>query len=429
MKLDPRDPLRSSTSNIAAVRSSLLLCGLFGLAPAQGAQAWGQEKLLPAGGLAGDAFGSAVATDGTLVAVGAPLADDRGAASGSAYLFFARSGAQHLELVPADGAAGDQFGASVAVDGTRAVVGAPLADGIGADSGAAYVFDAITGLQMLKLEAADALAGDQFGYAVAMDGELIVVGSLTTAYVFHASTGQQLDELVPTGGSTTLGLSAFGEAVDIDAGVVVVGARLENGVSGISGAAYVFDAVSGDQLHRLIAVDGTAWAFFGATVGIDGDVIAVGAPEAGPMGKHSGAAYVFDADTGQQIHKLVPNDGHVFANFGSAVAVDGPHVVVGAEQDDGVAFSSGSAYVYGAEGGSFVTKLVASDGAASDDLGGAVASANGVLVAGAAGDDDNGDGSGSAYVFGAGTVGAPGKRSMRAFRSGVEDVMDPRGSE
>ena len=392
--------MTASTSATTAALSSLLLLGL---TPALSAQ-WPEcHKLLPNDGQAGDLFGSAVATDGTLVVVGAPSADDLGSSSGSAYILGAQSGAQHLELLPSNGAPNDQFGASVAVDGALVVVGAPLADGVGPDSGAAYVFDATTGLQVFKLRPSDAAAGDQFGYAVAMDGGLVVVGTLGAAYVFDVSTGQQLRKLLPAGGSSAGG---FGDAVDIDAGLVVVGARLANGVSGFSGAAYIFDAASGNELHRLIALDGTAWAFFGASVGIDGSVVAIGAPEASPKGKHSGAAYQFDALTGQQTRKLVPSDGHVFAKFGSSVDTNGQHLVVGSEQNNASAlFSSGSVYVYEVQSGGLVVKLVASDVAALDEFGGAVAVAGAVLVSGAARDDDMGDASGSAYVFDAGGCG------------------------
>jgi hypothetical protein len=391
--------MQTSPSTTCALLTSLLASALLVLAPAVDAQWAQQHKLLPTDGLEGDAFGSDVDTDGARIVAGAPSADPAGSTSGSAYLFAAGSGAQQLELVPTGATDGDRFGASVAIDGDRVVVGAPGADGVGVDSGAVYVFDANTGTQLLELEAADADAGDQFGYDVAQDGGLLVVGSLGAAYLFDVTTGQELEQLLPTGGSTTLGLSGFGEAVDIDGDLVVVGARLENGLSGIAGAVYVYDATNGDQLHRLIASNGTAWAFFGACVALDGSVLAIGAPEAGPKGKHSGAAYVFDAASGQQDQYLFPADGHVFAKFGSSVAVDGEDVFIGSPQNHiGGLASSGSVYVYEADG-SLQGKLTASDVAPNDDFGEALAVSASVLVSGAPGDDDLGSSSGSAYVF------------------------------
>tara|TARA_R110002072_G_scaffold273219_3_gene433801 strand:+ start:105151 stop:106716 length:1566 start_codon:yes stop_codon:yes gene_type:complete len=388
--------------------SHLLISALLGftVSPALTAQGFEHHKLLPTNGVASALFGSAVATDGVLIAIGAAGANQLGATSGSAYVFDATNANQIVELIPATGAPGDQLGTAIAIDDGFVVVGAPFADGVGTDSGAAYVFDATSGLELFKLEPADAAAGNQFGYSVAMDGNLAVVGTLGAAYLFDVSTGQELVKLLPTGASTTFGLSGFGEAVAIDAGTVVVGARLENGVSGFAGAAYVFDASSGSQLHRLLALDGTTWANFGASVAIDGDLVAIGAPEASPIIWHAGAAYLFDALTGQQTLKILPGDGHLQAKFGSSVDVDGLHVVIGSEKNNASgAFSSGAAYLFEAPGGNFVQKLQASDAAPHDRLGGAVAASNGVFVAGAARDDDNGTDSGSAYVFdAAGTV-------------------------
>ncbi len=80
-------------------------------------------KLLPDDGAAGDRFGRSVAISGNTVIVGAYLDDDNGSQSGSAYLFDTTTGEQIAKLLPDDGAAGDQFGGSVAISGTTAIVG------------------------------------------------------------------------------------------------------------------------------------------------------------------------------------------------------------------------------------------------------------------------------------------------------------------
>src|SRR6185436_11880672 len=91
---------------------------------------------------AGDLFGSSVAVAGDTAVVGAPLRDGKGKDSGAAYVFV-RSGvtwSQQAKLLADDGAAGDEFGISVAVSGDTAVVGAYSRDDKGTDSGAAYAF-------------------------------------------------------------------------------------------------------------------------------------------------------------------------------------------------------------------------------------------------------------------------------------------------
>src|SRR5688572_30750951 len=137
-----------------------------------------QQRLLPPYLTAGDMFARSVGVSGTTVVIGAPLDDTppNGASSGSAFVF-ARPGAFWTEetvLRPADGQPDDNFGASVAVFGDTAVVGAPLDDtAAGTDAGSAYVFlrTGTTWTEQQKLTAADAAAGDLLGSSVAIHGD------------------------------------------------------------------------------------------------------------------------------------------------------------------------------------------------------------------------------------------------------------------
>ncbi len=83
------------------------------------------------------------------------------------------------KLLASDGAAFDQFGNSVAVDGDTAVVGAPTHEGAGNVSGSAYVFryDGTDWTEEARLTASDGGFNDQFGHAVALDGGTAVVGA------------------------------------------------------------------------------------------------------------------------------------------------------------------------------------------------------------------------------------------------------------
>ncbi len=108
-------------------------------------------KLLPDDGAAGDRFGLSVAISGTTAIAGAYWDDDNGKQSGSAYLFHPATGQQLAKLLPNDGAAGDNFGVSVAISGTTAIVGVHLDDDDGSHSGSAYLFDTTTGQQIAKL--------------------------------------------------------------------------------------------------------------------------------------------------------------------------------------------------------------------------------------------------------------------------------------
>ena len=100
--------------------------------------------------------------------------------------------------------------------------------------------------------------------------------------------------------------------------------------------------------------------------------------------------------------KLTASDGAASDYFGGSVSVSGDYAVIGADWDDDNGNNSGSAYVFerdGAGNWSEVQKLTASDGAAGDEFGWSVSISGDYLVIGAYADDDNGSSSGSAYVF------------------------------
>ena len=135
-------------------------------------------KLLPGDGGADHEFGNAIALDNGIVAIGARHDNDNGTNSGSAYLFDAYTGQEIVKLVPNDGAAGDEFGFSIAIAGGIVAVGTPGKGDNGAGSGAAYLFSATTGDQLAKLLPADGADGDKFGNAIAIDAGVVAVSAM-----------------------------------------------------------------------------------------------------------------------------------------------------------------------------------------------------------------------------------------------------------
>ena len=143
---------------------------------------WTEEaKLTASDAAAEDEFGVSVALSGDTALVGASGDDDAGSGSGSAYVFVRNgtSWSQQVKLTASDAAAEDGFGASVALSGDTALVGASGDDGTGVSSGSAYVFvrNGTSWIQQAKLTASDAAAIDYFGYSVALSGETALVGA------------------------------------------------------------------------------------------------------------------------------------------------------------------------------------------------------------------------------------------------------------
>jgi hypothetical protein len=156
------------------------------------------------------------------------------------------------------------------------------------------------------------------------------------------------------------------------------------------------------EQQKLTASDGAAGDLFGISVAISGELALVGARRDDDNGESSGSAYVFErsGSVWSQVAKLTASDGVRAGFFGTSVAISGDLAVVGAFQnDDGD--NSGSAYVFDASAGwSEVARLTASDGALNDGFGGSVAISGDLALVGAFSDDDGGQlSSGSAYVF------------------------------
>ena len=157
-------------------------------------------------------------------------------------------------------------------------------------------------------------------------------------------------------------------------------------------------AVVWDQLSRL-ENDGSAFDLFAWSADISGTMAIVGAPEDRENGYNSGSAYLFDVTTGAQFAKLLPSDGEVRDLFGHSVAISGNTAVIGAYGDADNGELTGSAYLFDVTTGAQLAKLTASDGAASDAFGYSVAISGNRAIVGARGDDDNGNSAGSAYLF------------------------------
>ena len=212
-------------------------------------------------------------------------------------------------------------------------------------------------------------------------------------------TAVEETKLDPVNGAS---LEFYGESVAISADTAVIGARGDDDLGTNAGAAYVY-VRSGSKWKRqakLFASDGAQSDGFG-NVTICGHTIVVGAPGDDDNGSNSGSAYVFvrTGTTWTEQAKLLASDGESFDFFG-AVSVSNDTVVVGASGEDDNGPGAGAAYVFVRNGTTWSeeAKLLASNGAAGDELGICSLFADTVVI-GARGADPNGLASGAAWVF------------------------------
>lgn len=373
-------------------------------------------KLIAADGAAGDALGYGVAISGDTAVVGSSFINGGTNGNRSLACVFTRSGTtwtQQAKLMAAGSQANDNFGGSVAISGDTIVIGSNLDDvGTNVDQGSAYVFtrNGTIWRQQQQLTASDGAAMDNFGFSVAITDETIVVGSpgstpiTGSAYIFTRSgtAWTQRAKLTASDGAAS---NRFGYSVAISGETIVSGAL---GANGGVGAAYVFTGSGANwaQQTKLVAADSAAGDFFGISAAISGDTIAVGASFK-TVGSNDlqGAAYAFTRSgaTWTQQAKLTALDGEPFDDFGWSIAISVNTIVVGADFDAvGANDLQGSAYIFRRNGATWTqrAKLTASDGAAEDIFGSAVAISGKDIIVGAPLDDvgTNID-QGSAYIF------------------------------
>jgi hypothetical protein len=382
-------------------------CGLLLILTGSVQAKWRElDKVTASDGAAGDYFGWSVSVSGDYVLAGAYY--DNGG-TGSAYIF-KRDGTtwpQQARIFSSDGTYSDYFGCAVSVSGDFAIVGAYGDDDKGYDSGSAYIFvqDGNSWSQQAKLTASDGAGGDYFGSSVSMSGDYAIIGSRNddsgrgSAYIFtrDGNSWSQQAKIVAADGNTN---DNFGYSVSISGDYALVGAYHDDiDVNSDQGSAYIFlrDGNSWSQQAKLTASDGAAGDLFGCSVKISGDYALVGA-----SGDDSsrGSAYIFkrDAETWPQQAKLTASDSAADDRFGCSVSMSGDCAIVGAYNDDDKGGNSGSAYIFKRDEEAWAqqTKIVASDGAASDLFGCSVGLSGDYAIIGAYADDSY---RGSAYLF------------------------------
>ena len=364
-----------------------------------------------------DFFGYSVGVSGDVAIIGAYFDDDSGSNSGSAYTyrFNGSDWVEEQKLVPADGDVDDLYGRDVRVCGDVALVGSLWDDDLGSDSGAAYIyrFNGSAWVEEQKLTASDGGPGDYFGGAISLSGDVVAVGALNqdgvginsgSAYVYRFDGTSWVEEAVLVAFDGEAG-DKFGSSVLVSGDHLMVTASEDDDLGGSSGSVYVYrhDGLTWVQTQKLTASDGDILDRFGSSLGLDGDTLLVGASLDDDAGENSGSVYVFQHDglVWIETQKLVASDGASGDRFGLSVGIDGNAAVIGASSVDDPGFLSGAMYHFRYNGATWVQeeKLQATNTAQGDRFGWRVAISGDVIVSGSPNADAAGSLSGSATVF------------------------------
>lgn len=164
------------------------------------------------------------------------------------------------------------------------------------------------------------------------------------------------------------------------------------------------DPLNSPLASKLLAGDGTLDDRFGSSVAIDGDTAIIGAPNDDDLASSAGSVYVFVRDSNglwSEQQKLLASDAEAGDSFGESVAVDGDTMMIGANREGDAGSNAGAVYVFTLNNGLWTEqqKLIAADVEASDFFGGSVSIDGDTMLVGAVGDDDGGSASGAVYVY------------------------------
>lgn len=274
---------------------------------------WVEEaKLVASDAAAGDLFGISVAIEGDTAVVGARDDDHSGAIDAGSVYVFERNGttwSEQAKLTAVDAANGDNFGWHVALSASTLLVGSRFDDVAGKpDAGSAYVFvrSGATWSAQAKLTASDGAAGDQLGKYVALDGDTAAVSAPLDATAAGAKAGSVrvfvrsgtdwTEEATLTPQDAAAG-DEFGHSVDVVGDRIAAGASQDDhGGLTDAGSGYVFERDGGAWTERdkFVASDATAAENMGSTIVLSGNTVLVGTPHDNLDGViHTGALYLY----------------------------------------------------------------------------------------------------------------------------------------
>ncbi|MCH7849873.1 MAG: hypothetical protein IIB53_16115 [Planctomycetes bacterium] len=369
-------------------RNILHLLSAYTVAVLNGA-AWGQCEVTQLASQGG--FGR-VSIDGDVAVIGDT---DAFGSLGAAYVY--RRGPGGLDdwnlqatLMAPEPDVEDIFGFAVAVTGNVIVLGAPGADAPEFESGAAYVFRydplAAQWAHETTLTASDGDMGDIFGFSVAIDGDVILIGARDdendglfhsgSAYVFRydPDTSGWVEEAKLTDPNAKED-DLFGVSVSIKGDVALIGAHGNDHLYNLSGSAFVFrrEGLKWSLDAELADFDNPHVRWFGFSVSLADGVALIGAPEDDGQ---TGAAYVMRYDGKRWVHEaklLASNPVGPFPFLGRAVSLasDGLTAVVGAFHDDEAGNEAGAVHLFRTNGKTWkeIDKFTASDTGAGDSFG------------------------------------------------------------
>lgn len=396
-------------------------------------QVFEAQNLISSDGAGGDKMGSSVSISEDYLVVGAIHHAGIKENTGAAYVYKRNDKGvweEKQKLIAPDGKPGDHFGFSVSISGDVIVVGAPFDDPKGQDSGTAYIFQRdSSGTWSLKQRFYAENAGplDNFGFSVSAYEDYIAIGSrqgndgvsdpsnhlidnFGCVFMYKKQENQEWSMIQHLFASDRDNYDQFGFSIDLYEDQLVVGAPYDDENGGQSGAIYIYqrgEKTGWSNEKKLVAGLGDGGDYFGHSVSVFDNLIAVGAFRDDILGARAGAAYTYvmdsNGDWGSE-QKLIAFDGDRDFGYGISVSISENILAVGAHKsEDSGDFPTGAVYLYERtenDWWSNYKKIIPSDSYEYDYFGSKVDLSGNYLIAGSPQDNNtNGETAGAAHIY------------------------------
>lgn len=303
------------------------------------------------------AFGRGVAlggiADDPLLAVGASGANVGRARGAGAVFIYSGDGTLLHRIDNPQPYTGESFGAVLSAEGDLLAVGVQLDYDGQRSSGAVWVFNMRTGALVTRIGNPASARDARFGASVSLNGGKLAVGApgdsraanrAGAVHLFNAADGQWLTTCVSPEPSV---YNSFGQAVALDGDLLVVGAPGDNRPTYNAGRAYGFDANTGAHLATLEFPAPARWDRFGSAVAFTGGIACVGTPGSDEGTRDAGLAYVYTPASGIRPAAVLPNPQPGYRDMlGSTVVSGGNLIAIAGALDDGGARDSGRVHVF-----------------------------------------------------------------------------------
>ena len=377
-----------------------------------------------------------LSSDGTTVAIGAPLNDGNGSWSGHVRIYEWNSATSAWDQQGADidgEAAFDQSGwsgsVSLSSDGTVVAIGAWGNDDNDVDSGHVRIYAWNSATSTWEQQGADIdgeAVDDISGTSVSLssDGTTVAIGAQQNdgngswsghvrIYAWNSATSAWDQQGADIDGEAAFDESGRSVSLSSDGTTVAIGAPYNDGNGPGSGHVriYAWNSVTSAWEQQGDDIDGEAAGDMSYIVSLssDGTTIAIGARQNDGNSVNSGHVRVFAWNSitsaweqqGADIDGEAAND---WSGWSVSLSSDGTTVAIGADVNDGNGYNSGHVRIYEWKGdlSTWEQQGADIDGEAVNDQSGASVSlsSDGTTVAiGAWGNDGNGSGSGHVRIY------------------------------